>query len=104
MAIDADEVRRIARLAHLELPEGSSSELFDEATLNALARDLDRILEHVRDLSEVDVEGVPPTAHGVPIPTRLRSDEAGPTLTPDEALGGAPARDGDAFSVPKVIE
>lgn len=104
MAIDADEVRRIARLAHLELPEGAENPLFDADSLAELAADLDRILAHVRDLAEVDVTGVPPTAHGVPVPTRLRADEAGPTLSPDAALSSAPSRDGEAFSVPKVIE
>lgn len=115
MAIDADEVLRIARLAHLEYPgsadqAGASAEpepdarLFDTATLEKLATDVDRILEHVRELASVDVEGVPATSHGFLARTHGRRDEPGPTLEPDEALRGAPARDGDAFSVPKVVE
>lgn len=102
MSISPDDVRRVAQLAHLELPgEGG---LFDEQALQALAGDLERILDHVRDLQEVDVTGIPPTAHGVPLPSRWRDDTEGPTLAPERALEAAPARHEHAFSVPKVIE
>ena len=107
MAIDPAEVLRIARLAHLEYPEdpgGHSVRLLDDDTLQRLASDIDRILEHVRDLQAVDVEGVEPTAFGVPMPYRARPDEAGHEVSPEAVLAGAPARDGDAFQVPKVVE
>ncbi len=113
MSIDKDEVRRIARLAHLEYPRVQNANkewvepeqhLLSGALLQQLSTDLAKILEHVEVLSEVDVEGVEPCAHGVPLPTALREDEAGQILSPDESLGGAPARFGDAFSVPKVVE
>lgn len=103
MSIDLDEVRRIARLAHLELPEPEAP-LFDQAALEALAADVGKILDHVRQLEEVDVSAVPPTSHGVMLPSRLRSDEAGPSLETERALAGAPARSGDGVRVPKVVE
>lgn len=105
MAIDSEEVLRIARLAHLEFPESETGErLFEEATLQRLAGEIDRILEHVRDLESVAVDGVPPTAHGVPLPPRTRADEAEEPLSPSEALSGAPAQQDNAFAVPKVVE
>src|SRR5687768_12294765 len=99
--IDKSEVRRIARLAHLEFPrvqnkDGTWSEpsehLFDDATLEKLAGDISRFLEHMRDLDSVDVSGVEPTSHGVPLPTAFREDVAGHVLETERALEGAPAR------------
>ena len=113
MPLSKDEVRRIARLAHLEYPrvqapDGTWKEphdlLIDDATLSRLARELDRILEHVNELSQVSVENVEPTQHGVPLPTRLREDEAKDPLDREAALAQAPARMGDAIAVPKVVE
>jgi aspartyl-tRNA(Asn)/glutamyl-tRNA(Gln) amidotransferase subunit C len=113
MTMDREEVRRLARLAQLEYPRVQDAEgrwrepdalLIDDATLDALARELTQILAHVRQLEEVDVEGVEPTAHGVPLPTRLRADEPGEALPTDLALDQAPARLADGFAVPKVLE
>lgn len=104
MAIDASEVLRIARLAHLEYPASEDERLFDDAALGRYAADIDRILEHVRDLESVNVEGVERSAHGMPIPTRLRPDAADPALGTEKALAAAPAAEADAFRVPKVVE
>lgn len=113
MAIDRAEVRRIARLAHLEYPrvqnkDGSWTEpaehLFDDALLDKLAGELSKVLEHVKQLDEVDVSGVEPTSHGVPLPTRFRDDARGAVLETDRALAGAPQRVGDGIAVPKIVE
>lgn len=76
----------------------------DDEALDRLAAELGRILDHVRDLQAVDVEGVPPTRHGVELPSRWRSDEAKPSIDRDAGLSGAPARIGDAVAVPKIVE
>ena len=113
MPIDKAEVRRIARLAHLEYPRVQAKDgtwidppdlLIDDATLERLAAELGKILDHVKQLEEVNVEGVEPTSHGVPLPTRTRTDEAKPGITPDRALAGAPMRVGDAVAVPRIVE
>jgi aspartyl-tRNA(Asn)/glutamyl-tRNA(Gln) amidotransferase subunit C len=113
MAIDGKEVRRIARLAHLEYPRLKDREgrwvepddhLIDDATLDKLAADITQILEHVRELESVDVEGIEPTSHGVPLLPRLREDEPHPGTDPEKLLEGAPSRTGDAVSVPKIVE
>ena len=90
-----EEVERAAALARLSL---------DEAELSRLARELDAILAYVAALARVDTQGVPPTAHVVPLPTPLRSDEPEPPLPVELALANAPEREGSAFVVPKVIE
>jgi aspartyl-tRNA(Asn)/glutamyl-tRNA(Gln) amidotransferase subunit C len=113
MAIDEREVRRIARLAHLEYPRikdrdgrwiESDEHLIDDGTLRKLAADITQILEHVRELESIDVSGVEPTSHGVPLPPLLREDEPRPGIDPEKLLEGAPSRTGDAVSVPKIVE
>jgi aspartyl-tRNA(Asn)/glutamyl-tRNA(Gln) amidotransferase subunit C len=52
----------------------------------------------------VAAEDVPPTAQPVPRSNVTRPDVAGPCLTPEEALAGAPDRDGDLFRVPPLVE
>jgi aspartyl-tRNA(Asn)/glutamyl-tRNA(Gln) amidotransferase subunit C len=96
-ALSLDEVRRIARLARLRLsPE--EERLF--------AGQLSAILEHVAELSKLDVSGVEPMTHALAAgePPPLRADEPRPSLPPEEALANAPARAGTAFRVPRIIE
>ena len=113
MAIDEAEVRRIARLAHLEYPRVRDRDgrwvepeehLIDDATLKKLAADVTQILEHVKELEQLDVSSVEPTSHGVPLPPLMRPDEAEEGIDPERLLEGAPARAGDAVSVPKIVE
>jgi aspartyl-tRNA(Asn)/glutamyl-tRNA(Gln) amidotransferase subunit C len=69
-----------------------------------MTRDLDRILEHADRLQQIDTTGIEPTAHAIPLSTPTRADRSTPGIDPDLALGNAPAREGSAFLVPKVIE
>jgi aspartyl-tRNA(Asn)/glutamyl-tRNA(Gln) amidotransferase subunit C len=93
--IQESEVRHIAHLARLNPTD-------DEVTL--FADQLSSILAYVEQLNEVDTTDVPPTAHALPVRNVFREDVPGNCLTPDEALAGAPARDGSFFAVPKVLE
>ena len=97
MALSLEEVRRIAQLARLRLgPEEEQQ----------LAVQLSAILDHVAELSKLDVTGVEPMTHalaageGAP----LREDVVQPSLAPDVALANAPAREGTCFKVPRIIE
>jgi len=97
MSLSLDEVRRVARLARLELsPE---EERVFQGQLSA-------ILDYVRQLEELDVSDVEPMTHALAggDPAPLRADEVRPSLDPDEALANAPAREGTAFKVPRIIE
>lgn len=85
----------MAELARLRL---------DEAELSAMTSHLERILEYVDLLSEVDTSGTPPTAHVIPLATPIREDEPGGELAPEQALANAPAAEGNAFAVPKVLD
>ncbi len=92
--ISPEEVERTAHLARLELSA-------DER--DAMARDLDRILDYVASLQRLDTEGIEPTSHPIPVPTPLRADEAAVPIDPALAILNAPQAEGTAFVVPKVI-
>jgi aspartyl-tRNA(Asn)/glutamyl-tRNA(Gln) amidotransferase subunit C len=96
MPLSKEEVRRIAALARLRLsPEEESR----------LAGELSAILDYVRQLEELDVEGVEPMTHALAAgETPFRDDAVLPGLSPDEALANAPARSGTCFQVPRIIE
>jgi aspartyl-tRNA(Asn)/glutamyl-tRNA(Gln) amidotransferase subunit C len=97
MALTLDEVRRVAALARLKL-SAEEEQLF--------AGQLSAILDHVRELSTLDVSGVPPMTHALAEgeAVALRPDVLVPGLTPGEALAAAPAREGTCFKVPRIIE
>ncbi len=93
--IDPDQVRRIARLARINLTT-------DE--LKEFAGQLSDILNYVDQLNELDTEGVEPTTHPLKISNVFRQDQIGESLSNDQALANAPQRHGDFFAVPKVLE
>ncbi len=95
MSLSLDEVRKVAKLARLELPQGE---------LAGVADRLNRILGYIDQLKEVDTTGVEPMAHPLPLANVFRDDEPAPSLTPDEALANAPKRVGNYFGVPAVFE
>lgn len=93
-ALERKEVEEIALLARLHLEP-------DE--IERMREELGAILDHFGALAQVDTEGVAPMTHAVPLDLRLRPDEPAPSLSPAEALAGAPARADDLFVVPAVI-
>ena len=88
---DAKHVARLARLA------------LDEQQLARLTPQLESILEYVAKIGEVDVSGVQPMAHALPLANVLRDDVVEPSLPIDKVLQNAPETDGPFFKVPKVI-
>jgi aspartyl-tRNA(Asn)/glutamyl-tRNA(Gln) amidotransferase subunit C len=52
----------------------------------------------------VPTEGVEPMAHPLPIANVFRADESEPSLSVEQALANAPARQGDYYRVPAVLE
>ncbi|GAB20780.1 aspartyl/glutamyl-tRNA(Asn/Gln) amidotransferase subunit C [Gordonia effusa NBRC 100432] len=92
--ISRDEVAHLAKLSRLALSD-------DE--LDHYATQLDSILAHVAQVAEVAADDVPPTAHPVPLANVLRPDVVAPSLTPEQALSGAPAVEQDRFAVPQIL-
>lgn len=89
--IDRDDVLHVARLARLRLSD-------EEVT--TIAGELASILGHIEKLSELDLDGVPPTTHVVEVGNTLRADEPRPCLPRDVVLSQAPDTDGEGFRVP----
>jgi aspartyl-tRNA(Asn)/glutamyl-tRNA(Gln) amidotransferase subunit C len=95
MSVDNATVRRIARLARIAVAEEEVEHLCGE--LNAM-------LAFVEQLAEVDVAGVEPMTSVMPMKMRQRADQVTDGGIAADILANAPARQGDFFVVPKVVE
>ena len=95
MRIDDALLDRLSTLAKLRF-EGEERE--------KIKADMERMLEFVDTLSEVDTEGVEPLIHMTDEVNRLRPDVVESTTTQEEALKNAPSKDSYYFKVPKVIK
>ena len=93
--IEKTDLTHVAALARLALSE-------DE--IESMTADLERMLDYVATLDALETEGVEPTAHGFDLPTPLRPDVAGAPFDPELAMANAPAHEGSAFLVPKMLE
>ena len=65
---------------------------------------LENIVKYVEKISSVDVEGVEPMMHGRPLVNAFREDAVRPSMDREDALGNAPARVGEEFLLPKIVE
>ncbi|MFJ2635456.1 Asp-tRNA(Asn)/Glu-tRNA(Gln) amidotransferase subunit GatC [Streptomyces sp. NPDC087422] len=92
--ITREEVAHLGKLARLEL---SADEL------DHFAGQLDDIIGAVARVSEVAGEDVPPTSHPLPLTNVMRPDDVQPSLTPEQALSGAPAQEQQRFKVPQIL-
>jgi aspartyl-tRNA(Asn)/glutamyl-tRNA(Gln) amidotransferase subunit C len=69
-----------------------------------LRGELNAILAFVEQLAEVDVTGVEPMTSVTPMAMKKRADVVTDGGDPEAILKNAPAREGDYFVVPKVVE
>jgi aspartyl-tRNA(Asn)/glutamyl-tRNA(Gln) amidotransferase subunit C len=93
MEISRDEVLHVARLARLALTEEE---------VERFRVQLSAILEAVGKVSELDLDGIPPTSHPLDLVNVLAEDEPIPCLTREEALANAPDPEDGFFGVPPV--
>ncbi len=91
--ISKDDVKHVAQLAELE---------FDEKDVEKITTQLDRILDHVANVSSVNTEGVPPTSHILDIKNVFREDIVEESVTQEAALKNAPDEENSGFKVPKI--
>jgi aspartyl-tRNA(Asn)/glutamyl-tRNA(Gln) amidotransferase subunit C len=92
--ISREEVARIAALARITLGD-------DELT--HLASQIDGILDAVAVVQEAANADVPPMSHPLEISNVTRPDIIVQSLTPEEALSGAPASEESRFRVPQIL-
>jgi len=92
--ITREEVAHLARLSRLELKAEE---------LDHFAEQLNAIVDAVARVSEIAADDVPPTSHPLPLTNVMRPDVVRPSLTPAEALAGAPAVEEQRFRVPQIL-
>ncbi len=95
MIIDEARVRRIAHLSRLSLRDSEVA---------TFARQLESILGYVRQIEEVDVRGVEPLCHPLPLTDVLREDAPLSSFPAEQSLANAPQRERDFFRVPAVLD
>lgn len=95
MSIEIDEVKKIAKLAALNV---------DEADLQSYATNLSNILDLVAQMNAVDTTGVTPMSHPFDAVQRLREDIVTDENRRDDFLAIAPKAEDGLYLVPKVIE
>jgi aspartyl-tRNA(Asn)/glutamyl-tRNA(Gln) amidotransferase subunit C len=92
--ISPADVAHVARLARLDITD-DERELF--------AGQLGAVLEHANDIANLDIAGVPATAHPLPIANVFREDEPHESLDRDEVLAMAPDVEDGQFKVPRIL-
>ncbi len=94
--ISKAEVLHVAQLARLE---------FTEEEVEAFTHQLNKILQYVDQLKELDTQDVEPTFHALAQTNVMREDEVKPSLPQEEALANAPDKDDRGFfRVPRIIQ
>ncbi len=95
MSIEVDEVKKIAKLAALNV---------DDADIQSYATNLSNILDMVAQMEVVDTTGVTPMSHPFDAIQRLREDEVTDFNRREDFQAIAPATEDGLYLVPKVIE
>lgn len=89
-----EDVLKIAKLSKLE---------FQEDEIEKFQTDLNKILEHMEILNNVDTTGVEPLFNVLDLKDRLRKDEVQSVDIKKELLKNAPNKDDDFIIVPKIV-
>lgn len=93
--INDELIEQLAHLARLEL---------SPAEKQTILNDLNRILDFIDQLNELDTENTEPLVYLTPNQNVWREDEVIETLKKEDALANAPKKDSDYIRVPKVIQ
>jgi aspartyl-tRNA(Asn)/glutamyl-tRNA(Gln) amidotransferase subunit C len=93
-SLSRDDVAKLAALARIEMTE---------AELVELSSQFGMILDAVARVQEVNLDSVKPTSHPQPMLNITRPDVVEPSLSPEDALSGAPAQEDARFRVPQML-
>lgn len=92
--ITRHDVEHVAVLARLDLTPDEVDRFTDQ---------LGAILDHASDVAALDTDGVPPTAHPLPVANVFRADVVAPGVDHDEVLAAAPAAESGRYRVPRIL-
>jgi len=93
--VGREEIAVLARLARLSLSDEETARFGDQ---------LAEIIDYIRQLQAVPVDGVPEYLPPEQPGSKLRADEAGPALEPDRALAATAVQRDQFVVVPKFME
>ena len=94
-SLDLKTVERIAQLSKLEFNEEEKAEILS---------DMNKMLDFINKLEEVDTSEVEPLIYMTDEVSTMRKDEVKQETSQEEALKNAPQKDSDFIKVPKVIQ
>ena len=89
-----DNVAKVADLARLDLTD---------ADLDRYTEQLSAVLDHAEDVASLDLDGVPPTSHPLPLVNVLRADVIVEGVDREEVLSQAPSVEDRRFRVPAIL-
>jgi aspartyl-tRNA(Asn)/glutamyl-tRNA(Gln) amidotransferase subunit C len=95
MKVSQEDVKKIAHLARLEMPESKIEQMQDS---------INKVLVWMEALNSVDTSNVEPLVHMTPALNNFREDESKVTLDRAKALALGPDTNETYFKVPQVIE
>ena len=90
-----DDVAHLAHLARIAL---------SDSELDTMVGELGVILDSVATVQQAPTEGVEPMSHPMPLVNVTRPDTVRPSLSPEQALAGAPEVQEQRFSVPRILD
>lgn len=94
MSHEKIDINYVAHLARIELTEEEKAQFADQ---------LDHVLDYFEKLEAVEVEGVKPMAHAVPVVNVWAEDQPGAVLSPEEAMQNAVEVEANQVVLPKVV-
>ena len=95
MEIDTETVLKIARLSRIKIKESESADI---------QKDLNRIVEFVKKLGEIDIDGIDEFNFGKKIIEDMRKDSVTIYDNTDNILKNTKNKNQDFFTVPKIVE
>ena len=95
MEIDTETVLKIARLSRIKINESESADI---------QKDLNRIVEFVKKLGEIDIDGIDEFNFGKTNIEDMRKDKVTIYNNTDDILKNTKNKNQDFFTVPKIVE
>ena len=95
MEIDTETVLKIAKLSRIKINESESADI---------QKDLNRIVEFVKKLGEIDIDGIDEFNFGKTNIEDMRNDSVTIYDNTDDILKNTKNKNQDFFTVPKIVE
>tara|TARA_Y100001968_G_C19355842_1_gene717126 strand:- start:216 stop:503 length:288 start_codon:yes stop_codon:yes gene_type:complete len=92
--ISPEDVRKVAKLARLELPDDQ---------IETYTAQIEEILSYIDQLQEIDTQNISPTTRALEVVNAMREDFVEVNCSREDILNQAPQREGDFFRVPKIL-